>query len=148
MCSSDLQAQTVRLEDVIAAALRGNPLTQHEDEKVRRASGLLQQAQGAFDWTTAAEAGWQRLYVPRSVNGLLTNQLDTPSVFTANLGAGRVFHNGIQIQPGISLATGASDLSGRTYGLTEPRPMLNITVPLFKGAGEDRKSTRLNSSHT
>jgi outer membrane protein TolC len=130
------QTQTVRLEDVIASTLRGNPLTQHEDEKVRRASGLLQQAQGAFDWTASVEAGWQRFYIPRSQNGFLTDHLDTPQVFTSTLGAGRLFRNGIQVQPGVMFAVGAENLSGRTLGLTEPRPVLNITVPLFKGAGE------------
>ena len=128
--------QTVRLEDVVAVTLQSSVLVQREDERVRRAAGQLRQAQGAFDWTVNAETGWEQLYVPKARDGLLTNELDTPSAIRTTVGIGRRFRNGVEIRPGVSFyATDAT--AAQTAGLTTPRPALNLTIPLFQGRGPD-----------
>ncbi len=137
--TSPVSAQTVRLEDVIAAAAKGTPQTQQEDERVRRAAGQLQQAGGAFDWRASAESGWEQLYVPKVVNGFLSSQLSKPQVWRSTLGVGRRFRNGIDVTPGFTWATGSSATAGQTFGLTEPRPTLNLNVPLFRGRGADNE---------
>ena len=130
-------AQAVRLEDVITAALKGSVQTQREEERIKRAAGQLQQAQGAFDFRTTAESGWERLYLPKQSNGTLTNELDTPNIFRTTIGIGKRFRNGIDVVPGVSWAFADSSSAVQSFGLTTPRPSLNINIPLFKGWGEE-----------
>lgn len=138
--ASPVAAQTVRLEDVVAAAIKGTPQTQHEDERVNRAAGQLQQARGAFDWRATAESGWEQLYVPKvDPNGFLTSKLSRPDVWRSTVGIGRRFRNGIDVAPGVTWATGSSATAGQTFGLTQPRPALNLNVPLFRGRGGDNE---------
>lgn len=130
-------AQTVRLEDVVASALANSTLVHRDDERVRRAAGQLQQAKGAFDWSLNAEAGWQRLYVPKVRNGFLTDQIDTPSALETVVGLGRRFRNGIEVQPGVSFYAHTTASEAQAGGLTTPRPSLNLSIPLFRGRGSD-----------
>jgi outer membrane protein TolC len=130
-------AQTVRLEDVVAGALANSTLVHRDDERVRRAAGQLQQAKGAFDWSVNAESGWEQLYVPKARNGLLTDELDKPSALRTTLGIGRRFRNGIEVQPGVSFYSNTDATAAQTAGLTKPRPALNLSIPLFRGRGED-----------
>jgi outer membrane protein TolC len=130
-------AQTVRLEDVVAGALSNSTLIQRDDERVRRAAGQLQQAQGAFDWSVNAETGWQQLYVPKARNGLLTDQLDTPTALSTVVGIGRRFRNGIEVQPGVSFYANTDASAAQVAGLNKPRPALNLSIPLFRGRGSD-----------
>jgi len=132
------QTQTVLLEDVVRAALTQNPQILLENERVRRAEGQLQQAQGAFDWTASAESGWERLYVAEAGNGFLTVDLRELDAWRSTLGVSRQFRNGITIQPGISFYSNTGGVSdGQSLGLTKPRPALNVTVPLLRGFGVD-----------
>ena len=130
-------AQTVRLEDVTAAALGNSGQMRLEDEKVRRAEGQLQRAQGAFDWMATAEGGWERLYVAEVRNGFLSNDLQEVDAWRTTLGIGRLFRNGITVQPGVSFYANTDVSAAQTLGLTKTRPALNLTIPLFRGLGED-----------
>src|SRR5262249_9319330 len=126
---------TVRLEDVVASALtRMNPMVQRDNERVNRAAGQLQQASGAFDWNATAQSGWEELFVPKERNGFLTKDVDEKQSWHTIVGLSRRLRDGITIQPGISFYS-TSATEGQTFGLTRPKPALNLTVPLFRGFG-------------
>jgi len=129
--------QPMRLEDAIRAGLAGGPAVQREDERMNRAAGRLQQVQGAFDWQALADTGWERLYVPRSRGGFLTESTDTIDAWRTTVGIGRKFRNGIEIKPGVTVyaETGGAS-SGQTLGQTRTRPSIGLTVPLLRGLGE------------
>ena len=128
----------MRLEDAIKGALGGGPATQREDEKVNRAAGRLQQAAGAFDWNASAETGWERLYVARSRDGVLTTDTEAVDTLHTQAGISRRFRNGIEVRPGISYFSETGGVSaGQTSGLTKTRPMLGLSVPLLRGFGDD-----------
>ena len=128
-------AAPLTLEDVIAAAQRGGPLLQHEDEKVNRALGQLQEAQGAFAWTVSAQTGWEVLYVPKARAGVLTDDLETTGALHTTVGATRLFRNGISVQPGVSVYSNTDVSRAQSFGLTQPRPSLNLDIPLIRGYG-------------
>lgn len=132
-------AQPMRLEDAIGAALGRGPAMQREDERVNRAAGRLQQAQGAFDWQGLADTGWERLYVPRSQGGVLTDQTDTIDAWRTTVGIGRKFRNGIEIRPGVTVyAESGGASTGQSLGQTRTRPSIGLTVPIVRGLlGQD-----------
>jgi hypothetical protein len=137
-------APTISLQDSIQAVLRrDNDAIRVQDEKVKTASSVAQQAAGQFDWGVAAQTGWQALYVPRVLNGVvpgkgvLSNQTDILSAYYYNLSVGREFRNGIQIAPGVTAypSTGGAT-TAQTFGLTALRPSLGLRIPLIQGLGE------------
>lgn len=130
-------AQPVTLEDVVRAVLTESPLVRLEDQRVRRAEGQLQQAQGAFDWNATAESGWERLFIAQSQNGFLINELEEVDAWRTTVGIGRQLRNGISVQPGISFYANTDASAAQTLGLTKARPALNLTIPLLRGFGED-----------
>jgi len=138
-------APTITLADSIRAALRrDNDSVRLQDEKVKTASSHLQQTGGQFDWGVQAQTGWQALYVPRVLNGvvpgkgLLTNNTDILSAYYYNLSVGREFRNGIQIAPGVTAYPSTSGATtAQTFGLTALRPSLGLRVPLLQGLGEE-----------
>lgn len=130
-------AQPVTLEDVVRAVITESPLIRLEDERVRRAKGQLEQAQGAFDWTATAESGWERLYVAEAQNGFLVNKLQEVDAWRTTVGIGRQFRNGITVSPGISFYANTDASAAQTLGLTKARPALNLTIPLLRGLGDD-----------
>jgi outer membrane protein TolC len=132
-----LSAQPVTLEDVVRAVMTESPAVRLEDERVRRAEGQLQQAQGAFDWNATAESGWERLYVAESQNGFLVNELQEVDAWRTTIGIGRQFRNGISVQPGISFYSRTDASAAQTQGLTKPLPAINLSIPLMRGLGED-----------
>ncbi len=139
-CPGGALAQTVGLEEVVMSAGTSAPGVRREDESVRRAEGQAQQARGAFDWTLSGESGWERLYVPGTQNGFLTNDTATVDTWRTTLGATRLFRNGIAIQPGMTFFYGTDATVGQTLGLTRSRPALNVTIPLMRGFGSDNLS--------
>ena len=134
VCAS---AQTVLLEDVVRSVLTQSPQILLENERVRRAEGQLQRAQGPFDWTASGESGWERLYVSEANNGVLTDNLREIDAWRTTIGVGRQFRNGITVQPGVSFYANAGGTEAQTQGLTKVRPALNLTSPLLRGFGED-----------
>jgi outer membrane protein TolC len=128
-------AAAMKLEDAIRAALQNSPLLRPAEESVRQANGALLSAKGAFDWNTAEEVGWDRLYVLKNnSNGSLTNSFTTEDVFHETVGLSREFRNGISIQPGVTLFQNNNVLA--TNGITHPLPTLGIKIPLLRGLGE------------
>jgi outer membrane protein TolC len=130
-------AQTVTLEQAVGAAAMTSPTVLREDATVQRAEGQLQQARGAFDWNAQAESGWERLYVPEERNGFLTTDTHIVDGWRTTLGVGKMFRNGVSVQPGVTFYSDVDASVGQTLGLTQTRPVLNLTVPIFRGYGED-----------
>ena len=138
-------AGTLTLADSIQAALRrNNDSVSLQNEKVKTASSHVREAAGAFDWGVQAQGGWQLLYVPHALNGVvpgkgvLTNQTDILNAYYYNLSVGREFRNGIQIAPGVTAYPSTSGATtAQTFGLTALRPSLGLRVPLLQGLGEE-----------
>lgn len=138
-------APTITLADSIQSVLRReNDSVRVQDEKIKTAAALTQQAAGQFDWGVQAQTGWQALYVPHVVNGVipgkgvLTNDTDILSAYYYNLSVGREFRNGIQIAPGVTAYPSTSGATtAQTFGLTALRPSLGLRIPLIQGLGEE-----------
>jgi len=132
------KAQPITLEGAIRGALRSdNILIQQQDENVKGAAAGVQQAAGTFDWNVSAQGGWQELYVPKPVNGVLTDQTATVGSYYYSANIGREFRNGITVAPGITAYPGAGASPAQTAGLTELRPSLGLKIPLLRGLGEE-----------
>lgn len=136
---------TITLADSIQAVLRrDNDAIRVQDEKVKTAAGAARQAAGQFDWGVQAQTGWQALYVPRVLSGVvpgkgvLSNTTDILSAYYYNLSVGREFRNGIQIAPGVTAYPNTSGATtAQTFGLTALRPSLGLRIPLIQGLGEE-----------
>lgn len=138
-------APMVTLADSIQAVLRrDNDSVRLQEEKVRTAESHVQEAAGQFDWGVQAQTGWQALYVPRVLNGVvpgkgvLSNSTDILSAYYYNLSVGREFRNGVQIAPGVTAYPSTSGATtAQTFGLTALRPSLGLRIPLIQGLGEE-----------
>jgi outer membrane protein TolC len=129
-------ATGMTLKDALQQALSpGNPTLEQQTDNVDAAAGRVQEARGAFDWNTHVEGGWQELFVPKPVNGLLTNQTSIVSSYYYNASIGRRFRNGLEVAPGITAYPGAGATPAQTAGLTQLRPALGLKVPLLRGLG-------------
>ena len=132
------EAGSMTLEDVLRGALQPNSITtQLQDQNVKAAAGRVQQAKGAFDWNVNSQAGFQRLYVARAANGVLTDQIQLINTYYYSANIGRLFRNGIEIDPGVTAYPGAGASPAQTAGLTQLRPSLGLKIPLLRGLGED-----------
>lgn len=137
MYAGTANAGTVGLLDVVNSVLRSDNIAiRLQDENVNGAQARLKEAAGAFDWTVTGGAGWQRFYVPRSVNGVLTNQTDIIGSYYYTASIGRQFRNGIQINPGITAYPGGAS-AAQTLGITRVRPSLGVKIPLMQSLGEE-----------
>jgi len=147
----------ITLTDSIRGVIRSdNDAIRLQDEKVRSAASNAQQAAGAFDWGVQAQGGWQELYVPRALygvvpgKGVLSNNTDVLSAYYYNMSIGREFRNGIQIAPGVTAypSTGGAS-TAQTFGLTALRPSLGLKIPLLQGLGvEAADSAELSAKAT
>jgi outer membrane protein TolC len=127
----------LRLEDVVQASLTDSPQVEQANDDVQRAQGDLRQARGAFDWKTSATAGATRLYFPNSVNGFLTDSLESSVAMHETAGVGRLLRNGMEGQVGVSVFENSGASSAQTMGATRPRPQLSVRVPFLRGSGKD-----------
>jgi outer membrane protein TolC len=136
---------TITLADSIQAVLRrDNDSVRLQDEKVKAASSHVKQTAGQFDWGVQAQTGWQALYVPRVLygvvpgKGVLSNDTDILSAYYYSVNVGRQFRNGIQVAPGVTAYPSTSGATtAQTFGLTALRPSLGLRVPLLQGLGEE-----------
>ena len=127
----------VDLLGVVNGVLRSDNITTRlQDENVNAAQARVKEAAGAFDWNVSAGGGWQRFYVPRAVNGVLTNQTDVIGSYYYTASIGRQFRNGIQINPGITAYPGGAS-AAQTLGVTRVRPSLGIKIPLMRSLGTE-----------
>jgi outer membrane protein TolC len=137
-CIGAAKAGTLTLEDTIREALRSDNIAiQVQDENVNGAAAKLQQAAGAFDWNVSAQGGWQLLYIPKSANGILTDQTSAVGSYYYSASIGRQFRNGIEIDPGFTAYPGAGASPAQTAGLTQTRPSLGLKIPVLRGLGEE-----------
>lgn len=135
----------ISLADSIRSVLRSdNDSIRLQDEKVRTAASHVQEAAGAFDWGAQAQGGWQALYVPRALygvvpgKGVLSNNTDILSAYYYNASIGREFRSGISIAPGVTAYPSTSGATtAQTFGLTALRPSLGLRIPLLQGLGEE-----------
>jgi outer membrane protein TolC len=135
----------ISLVDSIRGVLRAdNDAIRLQDEKVKTASSNVKQAAGAFDWTAQAQGGWQALYVPRALygvvpgKGVLSNNTDIVNAYYYSASIGREFRNGIQIAPGVTAYPSTNGVTtAQTFGLTVLRPSLGLRIPLLQGLGEE-----------
>jgi outer membrane protein TolC len=126
----------VTLGDALRQALQTeNPNLQQQRNNVAAAAARVQEARGAFDWTTNVQGGWQQLYVPTPENGFLTNRTSTESTYYYSANVGRRFRNGVEVAPGITAYPGSGATPAQTSGLTQIRPALGLRIPLLRGAG-------------
>lgn len=130
--------QGLTLAGALTAALRpGNPTIEQQNDNVQNAAGRAQEASGEFDWNTHVEGGWQLLYVPKPVGGVLTDTTSTVSSYYYDANIGRKFRNGIEVDPGVTAYPGAGATPAQTAGLTQLRPSLGLKVPLLQGFGTE-----------
>lgn len=127
----------LRLEDVVQAAMGDSPQVQQADDDVQKAQGDLRTAEGAFDWKTSATAGATRLYFPNSVNGFLTDSLESSVAMHETAGVGRLLRNGAEGTVGVSVFSNTGASSAQTMGETKPRPQLSVRIPFMRGFGKD-----------
>lgn len=128
-------AETARLESVIQQALNGNLTLLKAKTDIDAAKGELLKAKSAFDWTAFAQTGWQRFYVPKSRNGVLTDQIGTVDAWHTTVGFSKEFSNGISINPGVSSFITPGVTVGQALGYTQTTPSLDLTIPLDRGLG-------------
>jgi outer membrane protein TolC len=128
----------VTLTDALRQALRpDNPTLEQQSDNVAAAAARARAAKGQFDWTVNASGGWQEFYGPK-VNsaGLLTDQTTTANIYSYTANIGKLFRNGIAIDPGITAYPGSGVTPAQTAGLTQIRPMLGLKIPLLRGRGQ------------
>ncbi len=130
-------AGNVTLDEIIRRAATSSLSLRQADEKVAGAEGRLQQAEGAFDWSGSAETGFQKLYGPSSSNGFLTTNTASVEAWRNVVGFHRLFRNGIDVQPGVIEYPNPGVTPGQTFGVTKPRPVLGLGIPLLRGRGEE-----------
>lgn len=134
---SGIAAEPTKLDDVIASALGNSMALKREMARIHAAEGQAQEAAGAFDWKPMAQTGWERLYVPLGVNGLLTTQTKTIDAWRTTTALGRAFRNGVEMAPGVTFYENTGVSSGQSLGQTRTLPSLALKIPLLQGLGED-----------
>ena len=142
-----LQAQQagVVLEDVVQQVLLDNPQLEIGRQQVLRAEALREQADGRFDWGVYANAGVLRRYVPEARGDLLTTDSELTTYWTTQVGVRKQFENGVSIGPGISLYSGDDDAAEAAFQAVS-RPMVNLNIPLMRGAGESVVTAESNAA--
>ncbi|MGH6980637.1 MAG: TolC family protein, partial [Stellaceae bacterium] len=127
----------VNLDQVIRDALRDSLSLKRARTKVDAAKGKLLIEKSAFDWTALAQSGWQRFLVPKSRNGVLTDEVGFVNAWRTQVGVTKEFSNGISMSPGVITFLAPGKTVGQTLGATQTVPTLNFTVPLMRGLGGD-----------
>jgi outer membrane protein TolC len=142
------RAQQAHLDEMITSALQSNLALKREEAKVLKASGDEQEAAGAFDWTPMAQTGWERLYLPLAQNGVLTTGTDTLNAWRTTTSIGRVFRNGIEVEPGVTFYENTGGVtSGQSLGQTRTLPSLKLKIPLLQGLGEEVADAEERAAH-
>lgn len=128
-------ASDLTLQAALASTLEHSPALKVQRSVVEQKSGLLDQAGGAFDWTATGTITYTRDRTP--VPGAPgTSPVDRTNTTAYTTGLGRLFRNGIYVQPSASVgvADNASPASP-TYGTSALN--IQILVPLLRGLGRD-----------
>ncbi|MDP6707504.1 MAG: hypothetical protein QF893_14255, partial [Alphaproteobacteria bacterium] len=97
------EARTVTLEDVVRIVLERNLNVEKARQNIRRSEALLRAARGKFDWNVFADASAIRKEVPKEVDGFLSADTQTDTLYGTRIGISRTFRNGIRVSPQISI---------------------------------------------
>lgn len=119
--TSDDDVPRIRLAEAIRSAMERNPSIRIQASQVAINEGLLQQANGAFDYTVSALL--QGTY----------GKADRQESVTYEAGVSKLLPNGITVGP---LAEAEQELSGNV-AYTETIVGLSFTIPLLQGLGTD-----------
>jgi len=128
-------AATISLEEVISTVLERNLNIEKERQNIQRAEAQLRQAKGKFDWQVFADAGVARKEVPDEINGLLSSDTTTDTIFGSQFGVSKTFRNGIIVRPQVSIFRNASNDSAEVLSESVTGVGLAFLVPLLRGAG-------------
>ena len=124
---------SVSLRDAVQTALKQSPGLRIQEAGIEQKSGLLDQASGAFDWvgTGAANVANNRTPV---IDASGAKSVDRNTETTYAVGAGKLFRNGVSIQPSVSVVQQDShSTSTPTTGASQLN--FQIDVPLLRGLG-------------
>jgi len=119
--AASVDVPRITLADAIRSALERNPTIRIQAAQVAINEGLLQQADGAFDYTISAML--QGSY----------GKADRQESVTYQAGVSKLLPNGITVGP---LAEAEQELSGN-IAYTETIVGLAFTIPLLQGLGTD-----------
>ncbi|MDB5862287.1 MAG: hypothetical protein JWO70_93 [Betaproteobacteria bacterium] len=142
-------AQALSLTQVFSHALKVD--SQGEVGRARyaldQASGAVQIAEGAFDWSVRTTTGYNRIYQPGQFNGFLTTGVDSFNVLSSTVFAERQFANGIRVRPGFVVTQNKDNFRSDLARLGN-RPLLQVDVPLDRSLGEPPDALRLQAAQS
>lgn len=121
----------ISLADAIRLALERNPSIRIQASQVAASKGLLQQANGLFDYTISAML--QGTY----------GKADRQESVAYQAGISKMLKNGITVGP---LAEAEQELSGN-IAYTQTIVGLSFTIPLLQGLGEDVVTAQQRSAY-
>jgi outer membrane protein TolC len=129
------EARTVTLEDVVRIVLERNLNVEKARQNIRRSEALLRAARGKFDWNVFADASAIRKEVPKEVDGFLSADTQTDTLYGTRIGISRTFRNGIRVSPQISIFRDADNEASELFSQSRTGAGLSLEVPLLRGAG-------------
>jgi outer membrane protein TolC len=131
------------LETAIGAAAIGPQLARQSEQ---RAQGVVQAAQGAFDWSLSASAGQRLLPQTKTLNGFLLDQSDYRWNYLATVFGDRLLESGVRIRAGITAVSNNGDDARRQLSPMANRPQFLVDVPLDGSFGEPAEMLRLEAA--
>jgi outer membrane protein TolC len=141
------QGRALDLPEVLASALGAPAIgTQLARQTEQRAEGVVQAAQGAFDWSLSASAGQRLLPQSRTLNGFLLDQSDYRWNYLATVFGDRLFESGVRIRAGITAVSNNGDDARRQLSPMANRPQFLVDVPLNSSLGEPAEMLRLEAA--
>lgn len=131
------------LETALGATAIGTQLARQSE---RRAHGVVQAAEGAFDWTVSTSAGQRLLPQNRTLNGFLLDQSDYRWSSVGTLAGDRLLNNGVRIKTGITMVANSGEDARRQLSPMANRPQFLVDVPLNASLGEPAELLRLEAA--
>lgn len=147
--AADNGPATLSLTQVLSHALRVDSHGELGRARfaIEQATGAVEIAEGAFDWSTRSSTGYTRIYQPGSLGGFLTTDVQRFDVLSSTIFAERQFANGIRVRPGV-LLTQNQDSFRTDLARLGNRPLLQVDVPLDRSFGEPADALRLQAAQS
>ena len=140
---------TLTLTQVLSHALKTD--SQGEVGRARyaleQASGAVQIAEGAFDWSVRSSTGYTSIYQPGSLGGFLTTEVHRFNVLSSTVFAERQFANGIRVRPGV-VVTQNQDSFRSDLARLGNRPLLQVDIPLDRSLGAPPDALRMQAAQS
>nr|VFJ75032.1 MAG: Outer membrane protein TolC [Candidatus Kentron sp. FW] len=127
-------ARNITLAESLVSTLQNQSGVQLAQAAVWEDKGVLQQAQGAFDWTPKLGAA---VGITRELGMDITGSkfgLNKTEAVKTSVGVTKLFRSGIAISPEISLTR--IDRNAFYDPLSHSKISILVTIPLLKGAGK------------